>query len=308
MSFNPAFAGRNRDFLCFTALYHQQYLGFKNTEQNQISPQWSIPSNNIAPVTQFFSIAAPIKRFGIGVNVIQDKISVLNSTNIKLNASYRFDMGSGSITPGISAGFMQKAIDGTRLKPLNPGDPSVPSARETDGKPDFGFGLMYENLNLNNLYIGYSATHLKSANFQTNASIDFTTMKMHHYLVAGIDYPLGDGSIVLQPAILIKSANLSTYQFDMSAVAWFNNKFWGGVSYRDGDNVNAMVGFNAIDKPKQSMKVGYSYDFTLNALRDFSNNGSTGSHELYISYCFKINIKTKDNFYYRLTPRYLQKM
>tara|TARA_Y100000589_G_scaffold274389_1_gene268131 strand:- start:165 stop:452 length:288 start_codon:yes stop_codon:yes gene_type:complete len=81
--------------------------------------------------------------------------------------------------------------------------------------------------------------------------------------------------------MLLKLASGST-TFDINAMGVYNNKFWGGVTYRLQDAVAVMIGWQATP----GFKLGYSYDVATSAL---STRGG-GSHEIMASYCFKIVI------------------
>ena len=58
----------------------------------------------------------------------------------------------------------------------------------------------------------------------------------------------------------------------------YDDKFWLGLSFRLQDAAAAMIGFNI-----WRLGVGYSYDYTLSQLRDYSNN----SHELILEFRLK---------------------
>jgi hypothetical protein len=53
---------------------------------------------------------------------------------------------------------------------------------------------------------------------------------------------------------------------------------------------------------KQTLRVGYAYDITLQSLRRSSN----GTHELQVNYCFRIVLPEKIYVPYR-HPRYMQR-
>jgi len=85
------------------------------------------------------------------------------------------------------------------------------------------------------------------------------------------------------PSVLVKTDAAST-QFDINALLKYNNQFWGGVSYRQTDAIVAMVGASFKD-----INIGYAYDITTSAMGE--NKRSSGSHEIMLGYCFKIEIE-----------------
>jgi hypothetical protein len=62
----------------------------------------------------------------------------------------------------------------------------------------------------------------------------------------------------------------------------YNNKVWGGVSYstlRVLDPLSVFLGLSIKD-----IRIGYAYTVPTSAI------GSSGSHEIMVGYCFKINL------------------
>jgi len=67
----------------------------------------------------------------------------------------------------------------------------------------------------------------------------------------------------------------------VAALLKYNNKVWGGVSYsaiRNMDPISVLVGMRIKD-----VRVGYAYTIPTSKI------GSSGSHEIMIGYCFKLN-------------------
>jgi hypothetical protein len=62
-------------------------------------------------------------------------------------------------------------------------------------------------------------------------------------------------------------------QPDVSLIASYDDLLWFGVSYRHEEAVAGMAGFQF-----GIFKFGYSYDFTLSDIGNYSN----GSHELFL--------------------------
>jgi hypothetical protein len=75
-------------------------------------------------------------------------------------------------------------------------------------------------------------------------------------------------------------------------MARYNNKVWGGVTYRIQDAVAIMVGVTYKD-----IEIGYAYDIPTSRI------AATGSHEIMARYRFKLE-KEKTRTGYRNT-RYL---
>jgi len=58
------------------------------------------------------------------------------------------------------------------------------------------------------------------------------------------------------------------------------NQVYGGLTYRISDGAGLMLGYQQDINPLTRFVVGYSYDITLNKLRDISK----GSHEFVLRY------------------------
>ena len=100
---------------------------------------------------------------------------------------------------------------------------------------------------------------------------------------------MGLSGFEITPSTLIKTDGVSL-QFDVNAmVDYLNNKFWAGLSYRKTDAVVIMLGLKPFGPgPYENLKIGYSYDITTSAMG--GSGMSSGSHEIYVGYCFKIEM------------------
>lgn len=305
MSFNPSYAGKVKDKMCVSLLMHQQYAGFKSELIKAADGSPAVEPYNIGASTQFLNLSARLfGKFGIAVNVINDKIGPQTYILPKLSLSYySVFKNTSELSVGLYYGKMQKTLDGTKLKALsllqnNIADPAVPSTLVTSNMMnDLGFGIHYMNPIMNNLNIGVSATHLLEASIVDKSKsllTPFSSIKRHLYANAAMDFPVGSGDLVIQPNLLVKYGG--KLQIDVNALAIFNEQYYGGLSYRQGDNINLMVGFMQGD-----FKVGYAFDFIVNGLKP----GSRTTHELFVQYCKGIKFKTKVNKY-MLNPRHLK--
>jgi hypothetical protein len=86
-------------------------------------------------------------------------------------------------------------------------------------------------------------------------------LENHIYLTGGYDYDL-TYQIVLTPSFLVKS-DFNTYSFEVSTLATYEQKFWGGLSFRQGDAIAAIVGI-AFGK-ENAFRFGYAFDYVIKA-------------------------------------------
>jgi type IX secretion system PorP/SprF family membrane protein len=271
LSFNPAVAG-SKDAICLGALYRNQWVDFDG-----------------APKTGVFNVDAPIGQiFALGASILVDEIGFDKTLDAKLALAARPRIGAGRLGIGVSLGFLQKSIDGDwRFNEAN--DPMIPLQKESASVvPDVGAGLYYYT---NKFYLGVSATHLTGAELEYD-NIN-TTLTRHYYGTVGYSFELSP-SWDLRPSVLVKSDEVEM-QVDINATAVYNNRFWGGVSYRLEDAIVGMVGFNITN----DLRFGYSYDFTTSEISNFSS----GTHEVTLGYCF--TIKRTPTYYMNRNVRFL---
>ncbi|WP_298859611.1 type IX secretion system membrane protein PorP/SprF, partial [uncultured Gimesia sp.] len=81
---------------------------------------------------------------------------------------------------------------------------------------------------------------------------------------------------------------------------------WGGLSFRPGDALAPMLGYQTSWVKKDGyntinncIRVGYSYDLTMSEIKNYSS----GSHEVFVTYCFSVLSNPPQNRY--SNPRFL---
>lgn len=305
MMFNPATAGAGDKF-CLSVLSHYQYLGYEDRTlefhpENPTNPNGPMgeAQKNVGPKTQYFSFSAPVTKYGgLGIAFMNDKLGYEFSTAIKIDGAFRYPISQdATIALGIEANILQKGLDGAKLKPLAPADPSIPTTKVSDSKTIFGAGLYYTNALSNsatftNLWIGASMLNLNQPTYiyqppGTLPSLNISTPKPHIYVMGGVDMDnfLGNPDLVFHPSVMIKQNTI--IQFDFTALAEYQKKLWGGVAYRTwADAFSIMLGYSGFNGPLRGLRVGYSYDLTMSKILSVSS----GTHELQLNYCFIIKI------------------
>lgn len=280
---NPAYAGYKQD-VYVQSFFRSQWVGVKG-----------------APVS--FSIAADGAvndgNVGLGVIIANDKIGAQTNLSGYANYAYKIQMGydeQSNLSFGIAAGLMQLGLDGTRLGGIDPNDELIPVNNETRTFPDARFGAYYAN---SKFFVGLSATNIIAAwasRRGSNSNLLVPVPQPHLYLNAGMLIPLGYG-LDFKPVILLKDDTKGPTSLDVNAFFLLNEKVWIGGFYRTSVPLyNKKALENGLTKKSalgmmfelfvsNNFKVGYSYDYALNKLRDYNY----GSHE--ISAGFYINRK-----------------
>ncbi len=274
--FNPALAG-SKESLSALGLFRTQFVGVDG-----------------GPQTTTISAHMPVNKIssGVGLHIINDKIGIANSNlNFMASYAYKYQLANGILAGGISIGMIQRTVDGTKLTPNETGDNAIPVGSVNVIKPDINIGVVY---NTELYYVGLSATHLNRPNldFVGSGNTDYRNT-IHTNLVAGYNWNINP-TIDIKPSVIIKYA--TSVSFDVNAMAFINQKYWGGLSYRLNDAIIGIVGFNVTPQ----IKFSYAYDYTLSNL----NNASTGSHEVILGYDVVFKKKVRPDIIIK-TPRFL---
>ncbi|MEI6747801.1 MAG: type IX secretion system membrane protein PorP/SprF [Bacteroidales bacterium] len=275
---NPGFFGIT-NAICATGIIRQQWVGFKDADGNKVAPE-----------TVLVAIDAPIKflRGGVGLNIAQDQYGFFKDVTIRLGYSYHRTMGEGKLGIGLNVDFLNKSLEFSKLKAVEEGDNFL-NSQSSNGViiTDLGVGAF---LQLPGFYAGFSALQLlQSKRDLGGAGVGTFNLKRHYYLTSGYDLTFpSNPSYIITPSIFIKSDGVSV-QYDFNGLVKYNNKIWGGVTYRLNDAFGILIGTVV-----KEVNIGYAYDIPTSML------GSAGSHEIMVKYCFKLE-REKTRTSYRNT-------
>ena len=78
-------------------------------------------------------------------------------------------------------------------------------------------------------------------------------------------------------------------QLDLSTRLEYDNKYWGGLSYRFQDALILIAGLNITG----GLSIGYSYDFPTSKIL----TASSGSHEVVMLYSFEYVFAKRNSKY-----------
>ena len=267
---NPGSAGSSQSINAI-ALHRSQWMGFEGS-----------------PMTLNLSVDAPIEMIhgGIGLNIVSDAIAEYSNLGVQFSYAFRTDLGEGQLGVGASAGMFQSGLDGGNLFPANPGDIAIPSSDISGSSMDFGAGLYY---NTRDAYLGISTLHITEPSIEkTDGQI--ISLSRHYFLLAGYYHQINP-LLSLNPSIYLKSDG-STSQLDINTNILYNNRIWGGVSYRLDEGIVLLTGMNI----NEDLRFGLSYDVVMSEIR---NN----SIEFMLGYSFKLDVDKPMKSY--KNPRYL---
>lgn len=236
-----------------------------------------------APKTLVFSVDAAIDAFGapggLGLNVVSDELGFEKNTQISLNYAYQKSLTIGNLGIGVSLGLFSKSINGEWEVPEDNlglftqpnSDPAIPQGDVSQMAVDAGFGLY---LSSNKYFAGASVTHLNQPSIRYSDLVS-TYLARHYYLTAGYNIRLSDPLFELRPSFLFKS-DLASWQLDVNMNIVFDERFWGGISYRVQDAVALLMGLEM----ENGLRVGYSFDLVTSRIGRYGY----GSHEIFVGY------------------------
>lgn len=299
LSVNPAYAGYKGDWY-INANYRKQWVGFPG-----------------APVTSSISIdgltGARDERVGVGLQFMYDKLGPEKNLSVYGSYAYRIPLNEADdkrLCIGIGVGFTQFGLDGTVFQSADGNDQAVPAANVSARTPDARFGIYYYS---EKMYLGISVMDLfalysdPTKYYWQGYEYEALRKTQHVYLTGGYIANLSE-QVKLKPSIMIKEDFKGPTNMDVNVFLLFADKVWVGGSYRTGvklwNKPNLEKGLTQLDAASimaefyatPQLRVGYSYDLTLNKM----SGAQGGSHEISLGYLFNSKKRKLDIY----SPRY----
>lgn len=285
-SFNPAVAG-NSELTCVSGTYRNQWEGLDRD-----------PNTSMLTAHTFID---QIKG-GVLLSFYNDALGQEENTMARLGYAYHLEpLSNGAIvSAGLSASMFSKKL-GNEWIAIDDytQDAAIPNNPTSSSTIDLDFGVFIRKPG--SFYAGLSATHLLEQALD-NLSIQ---PRRHLYAMGGYTHSLDGDYLLLRTNVLAKT-DLAATIADVNVNVLWNQMVWAGVTWRPGDAVAPTVGVeygmeskDRTSTSKQVFRLGYSYDATTSEL----SNYSSGSHEVFLSYCFKFETIPVTNRY--ANPRFL---
>jgi len=265
MFINPAYTG-TKEALALTALHRQQWLGFEGR-----------------PVTTTFTAHAPLmaNKMGVGLSFLNEKIGILDRNLIYGSYAYHLQMNEKDyLSLGLMGGVHLQLNRFGEVKTEQSGDPEFSANTPTVSTPNFGFGAYYHS---EKYYVGLSVPRMVDDNINVNSNGDVLKKvtvnfnSFHYYLTAGRVFTVNH-NLKLKPQGMVKAAQGAPMEFDINLNALVKERLWLGASYRSGSDVSGLLGIYITPQ----MLLGYSYDYPISKIQDYTS----GSHEVSLSYVF----------------------
>ena len=265
---NPAFAGS----------------GASGSIAGFVRSQWTNFTDH--PVTQSISYNQPLfyGKGGFGVHLQNDKIGLEQKTSILSAWAYRIHTEKSTLSFGLQAGFQTYTINQNKLDTKDKDDQTFYPEIAPTLLPDIGFGVYYKR---KDYYVGFSIPHLLQTQININnyqSNLDIAKLYRHYFITAAYRYKL-NRDFDLIPSILTKYTQNTPLSVDITTHIMFQDKLWGGTTYRVGDSFSFQLGTNLKQmsrKFSEQIKIGYAFDLTTSSFRAYNN----GTHEIMLIYDF----------------------
>ncbi len=266
--YNPAWLGDVQSAFA-VAQHRSQWAGYTT----------SFDGDGGAPTSQLFTFAVPMT--GVlktaGLNVVVDQAGAETILKAQVAIAYSKDFKKGVLSFGLAPGVVTRTLDGSRYRPENPGDPFIPSGRESQAKPDVMAGVFYSTFN--GYFGGIAMDHILSPSLiQIDAGGTQTQGTLNPvYFVHGGKRITLNRDTELTPTFIFRT-DASGYSLDISSVVNYKSVMWAGLSYRRAESAVLLIGYSFLEN--RELKVGYSFDYVVQN----QEAKRPTSHEVFIRY------------------------
>lgn len=253
---NPAYAG-NQPQLNISLLHRDQWVNVEG-----------------APKTSTLIAHSALKErpVGIGMLVSRDKIGVHDDYSIYASYAYKLNIGIGTLSMGLQAGFNYMVSDFSQLTTIDPDDPLF-YGTVSRFSPNFGTGAFFNN---KTTYAGISVPYLINNEVYDKEDIISEAREARYYFITGGHIFTLSPMVKIKPSGLIRVQEGQPLGIDLNANVFLDDVLNVGASYRSGDAVILLFEL-ALNK---NLSFGYAYDHTLSRIRNYTD----GTHEFMLTF------------------------
>ncbi|MCX7987490.1 MAG: PorP/SprF family type IX secretion system membrane protein [Bacteroidales bacterium] len=257
----------------------QQWLGFENAPRTfSFSFQTRLLQRSYKiiprPLKKNRFIPARKGRVGLGGYLYTDRNGYFVNSGVAFSYAYHIPLYNSQLSLGLLGSISQHKIDEAGLGFRNP-EPLIDLIANPIYIPDINIGCFYYKFY--SYYIGISATNLLQSKIKFGSSVmkEFKTDRQYYLIGAYRFYKTRD--LQIEPSFLYKTTEGLIMQGEASCKIYYQNKYWGGISYRTSKTIIMLLGARL-----KNLYMGYAFDYDFNAFQRFT----FGSHELYVSMKF----------------------
>ena len=288
---NPAVAG-SEGYTAVNLTAREQWIGLQDAPSTYaLSYQTRVLRNSYisksSSVKKRQRYSSRSGKVGFGAHVYSDRNGAVEKTGLKATYAYHIFFGSSQLSMGASLTAFQLRLNDDRIILDDENDVVWINARGTAFIPDADIGIYYDTPNF---YVGASVDQLLESVIKLgDTGYDQYRQERNYYVMAGYDYPINNDWI-LTPSTLLKLSDNGAFQGDFSAKLYYDQTYWGGLTYRTGNAVIVMAGLR-IDR----LVFGYAFDISIGSIM----RNSYGTHEFVFAAQFGDNARR-----YRWLNRY----
>ncbi|MBL7932346.1 MAG: PorP/SprF family type IX secretion system membrane protein, partial [Bacteroidia bacterium] len=209
----------------------------------------------------------------IGGMVTTERIGLLQRTSFYGTYTYILKINKkAKINFGLGIGGIQHKVRVYDARPFDKDDnfmgSDVLNAFAFDANAGFHFYTK-------NFFLGFSDQQMPNSKILWDNTNGRNTN--HFYAYTGYNFAFdAKREWIIQPSILARTNSPAPYQLEYMAKLLYREMIWLGFGYRHKSTASFLLGC----KINNEFVFGYSFDFTLNRLQNYS----TGTHELMLAY------------------------
>jgi type IX secretion system PorP/SprF family membrane protein len=289
--FNAGAIGEQHNTLCFTAIFAQQKVDLHDVYEKE----GQTIKDNTSPQQLYFTLESYLKPLhgSLGVTFIKDKIGYSDNIGVKLGYAFKMNIPTGKLSIGLQVGLYNIKLDGEKLRTVHENDPIVEGVKNSESfmDLDFHFGILYK---AERWYAGIGTTNLATTTklrFSGDPNVFSNSRQL--YLHGGYTWVIpANPSWEIEPQAILMGVIGSKFDGSLTlmALARYNKIYWGGLSYRYGDDISVLFGarpfHNSSNNYMKGLDMGLAYGFPINKLG--AHNRSFGTVEVMVRYCFDI--------------------
>ena len=268
---NPASAG-SEGYTAVNLTAREQWIGLQNGPRTYaLSFQTRILKKSYisksSSVRKRRNMASRSGNVGLGGYFFNDRNGAVERIGFKGSYAYHIKFPQSQLSFGLSLVAYQFRLDEDLITLADPGDPLWLNADKSVFIPDADAGIYYT---ARSYWAGFSVDQLFESTLKIGDSgYDRYVMERNYYLMGGYDFEI-NRDLVISPSTLVKFAENGKIQADISGKFYYQQNYWGGLTYRTGHAIVVLVGIS-VDR----LIFGYAFDIGLSSIMKHS----FGTHE-----------------------------
>lgn len=268
---NPAVAG-SEGYTSVNLTAREQWVGFQDgpgtyalSFQRRMQKKSHISRSS--SVRRRKNLNSTGGKVGLGGYVFNHRNGAVERTGIKGTYAYHIRLAQSQLSFGLSLVAYQFRLDDDKIRLEIEGDNLWSGAHKSVLIPDADAGVYFAT---RDFWVGLSVDQMFESVLKFgDAGYDQFVMERNYYLMGGYDFEIRR-DLILSPTTLVKYAENGKLQADISGKFFFQQSFWGGLTYRTGQSIIVMAGVS-VDR----FIFGYAFDIGLNSIMKHSY----GTHE-----------------------------